>query len=177
MHEFTSDSLQKNDYVTIATDEKKDNHGLPYWLGRITNIGQQAGSGDTDDSSSEEDIPLAKRSKKGVGQIEVEVVEYRQKTHKKCAGLGNMKHADRQYGEAKGQRGNKVKTLVPISSILWKFPKLTKAGGIPKLDANWTIYWAEIMLKSEGCIDPVGVAEMNKECGYKMAPVTCRKRR
>ena len=84
-----------------------------------------------------------------------------------------MSNSDRTYHEAKPPAGStaaSVYTWVPLDSIMYKFPKLTQGKSIPKDDANWIVYTAEIWLKSSTSIRPIGVEKMNSELGFKMVP-------
>jgi hypothetical protein len=63
-----------------------------------------------------------------------------------------------------------LRTWIPTTAILYQFEKLTSNKSIMKEDANFVAYNAEIMLKVDCDVNPVGVAELNAELGYKMLP-------
>ena len=63
-----------------------------------------------------------------------------------------------------------TRTWIPTTAILYQFEKLTSNKSIMKEDANFVAYNAEIMLKVGCDVNPVGVAELNAELGYKMLP-------
>ena len=57
---------------------------------------------------------------------------------------------------------------VPLSLVLYQFPRLGSKKTIPQNAADWTVYSAEILSKSQGVPIPLGVKEMNNELGFKM---------
>ena len=166
----------KKDFVAICSEDRDDNEGLPFWLGKVVKTREVTEKADDDEDDeededeSDDDEPLLKK-KKTNNKIEVQVKEYTQVLKNK--GTKDVKNSDRTYKESKPERGSKatsVLTWVPIESIMYHFDKLTSTHSISKEDANWIVYTAEVWLKSDCDSNPVGVKEMVTELGYKMVP-------
>ena len=175
---YSSSDINKNAFVAICSEDEGDNEGLPFWLGKVEQT-SLAYVSDDEDESSDDDVPIAERAAQA-GKVtkkckriwKVKVKEYHQvnKTRKGQV----VKNASRTYAEAKpatGSRQKSVFTWVPLTSILYTFPKLTTTKSIPAKDADYIVYTAEIWLKCKDCPTPAGVAKMNSELGFKMVPM------
>ena len=163
---YEFDSIKKNHFVAVATEEVNDNWGLPFWLGKVVQKKEQcrelrAGDEDSDEEELEDGV----------------LVEEYVQSQKNPVSAGEGKNANRTYevhvqaGTAGKKRSTKaIRTWIPTSAILYQFEKLTANKSINKEDANFVAYNAEIMLKAACNVNPVGVAELNAELGYKMLP-------
>ena len=141
-----------------------DNWGLPFWLGKVVKKEEQctelrAAVEDSDEEELEDGV----------------LVEEYVQSQKNPAKAGEGKNPNRTYevnveaGTAGKKRGTKaIRTWIPTSAILYQFEKLTTNKSINKEDANFVAYNAEMMLKAACNVNPVGVAELNAELGYKM---------
>ena len=160
--------------MAICSQDAAENEGLPFWLGKVEKVQRRVVNDDDTESSSgseDENIPLNELRRKDKKSWQVKVKEFIQ-VNKTKQGT-NVKNSDRTYLEAKPAAGStetSVYNWVPLDSIMYKFHKLTQGKSIPKEDANWIVYTAEVWLKSSTCIRPVGVAKMNSELGFKMVP-------
>ena len=164
MDEFNS--IKKNHFVAVATEDVDDNWGLPFWLGKVVQKKEQctelrAGDEDSDEEELEDGV----------------LVEEYVQSQKNPVPAGQGKNANRTYavhvegGTAGKKRATKaIRTWIPTSAILYQFEKLTTNKSMHKDDANFVAYNAEIMLKAACNVNPVGVAELNAELGYKMLP-------
>ena len=163
---YKFEKIQKNCFVAIATDMKEDNHGLPFWIGKVVQKKRECRDllqeGEEVDEETLEDGALVEEWT----QSQTNVAE---------AGKGSF--TQRRYaikveapppGKKRSTKG--VRTWIPTSTILYQFEKLTSTKSISKDVASWVAFNAEVMLKSESTCNPVGVAELNAELGYKMVP-------
>jgi len=176
---YSSRDIKRNAFVAICSEREDENKELPFWLSKVESI-SPAYESESESSSEDDDFPLAKRAAqaekvtKRCGRIsKVKVKEYRQVS--KAIKGEVVKNCAQTYAEAKpaaGSRQKSVFTWVPLTSILYTFPKLTTTKSIPAKDADYIVYTAEIWLKCKDCPTPVGVAKMNSELGFKMVPMT-----
>ena len=162
---YEYENIKKNHFVAVATEDPSDNWGLPFWLGKVVQKKEQCPEIRAEDHSEEEEL-----------EDGVLVEEYVQ-SQKNPVSAGEGKNANRTYevhvqaGTAGKKRSTKaIRTWIPTSAILYQFEKLTANKSINKEDANFVAYNAEIMLKAACNVNPVGVAELNAELGYKMLP-------
>ena len=163
---YEFDNINKNHFVAVATDDVEDNWGLPFWLGKVVKKEERCRElmEDGDEDCEEEDL------EDGV------LVEEFQQSQRNPVPAGKGKNQSRTYevrveAPVGGRRSTKaVRTWIPTTAILYQFEKLTSNKSISKECANFVVYNAEIMLKTACNVNPVGVAELNAELGYKMLP-------
>ena len=163
-YEFVN--ITKNHFVAVATEDLNGNWGLPFWLGKVVKKEEQCTElREGDEDCEEEEL------EDGV------LVEEYQQSQRNPVPAGEGKNQNRTYEKrvqaaaAGGKRSTKaVRTWIPTTAILYQFEKLTSNKSIIKETANFVAYNAEIMLKAACSMNPVGVAELNGELGYKMLP-------
>ena len=162
---YEYENIKKNHFVAVATEDPSDNWGLPFWLGKVVQKKEQCTELRAEDHSEEEEL-----------EDGVLVEEYAQSQRNPVA-AGKGKNQTRTYevrveaAAAGKKRATKaLRTWIPTTAILYQFEKLTSNKSIMKEDANFVAYNAEIMLKVDCDVNPVGVAELNAELGYKMLP-------
>ena len=163
---YELDKITKNHFVAVATDNVDDNWGLPFWLGKVVQKKERCSElvEERNEDCQEEDL-----------EDGVLVLEYQQ-SQRNPVPVGKGKNQSRTYemhvqAAAGGKKATKgVRTWIPTTATLYQFEKLTGNKSINKESANFVAYNAEIMLKAACNMNPVGVAELNAELGYKMLP-------
>ena len=159
--------------MAICTDDPSENDGLPFWLGKVEKVEVRPVEEEEEEESSgseNDDVPLGKLKDLPKTSAQVKVKDFVQIKKKK---KGIIKNSDQTYHEAKppaGSSDNSSFTWVPLTSIMYTFPKLTQSKSISQENANWIVYTAEIWLKSKTGTTPCGVQKMNTELGFKMVP-------
>ena len=159
---YSRSDIKKNAFVAICSEREDENQGLPFWLGKVESISQEYES-DSESSSEDDDVPLARRvseakkaTKKGRRILKVKVKEYQQVNKTRQGQV--VKNGARTYAEAKpaaGSRQKSVFTWVPLTSILYTFPKLTTTKSVPAKDSDYIVHIAGIWQKCKDCPTPV----------------------
>jgi hypothetical protein len=158
-----------NQFAAIYADSTASNHGLPFWLGKITRINRERRP--EDDNEELEDDAEEHETYEAV-----EIADYYQKTKKNRSGVVEPtgqydKH--RVAGAAVGRTGrttsSQVKTWVPASQVIHVFPELTRGGLVPKQELSWIAHYCEVAWKTGG-VAVVGAEAFNTSLGFKTLP-------
>ena len=157
---YEYENIKKNHFVAVATEDPNDNWGLPFWLGKVVQKKEQCTELRAEYHYSDgvlvEECAQSQRNPVTAGKGKNQTRAYEVRVEAAAAGKKRATKA--------------LRTWIPTTAILYQFEKLTSNKSIMKEDANFVAYNAEIMLKVDCDVNPVGVAELNAELGYKMLP-------
>ena len=57
LSQFSHEEIKKNSIIVLDAGEDADNHGLPFFLGKVLSISKQNGN-DRDDDEDEDEAPI-----------------------------------------------------------------------------------------------------------------------
>ena len=161
---YNCSNVSKGQIVAVYATEEEENHGLPFWIGKVSKVlpareDSDDSKSDTDDTEPEKDM--------------VEIEEYIQMVNSN--GAPNeayqplLTHGKSKKG-SKATVAKKTLTTIPMSQVCYVVDKLTLGKKLNAEAKKWVSYQCEVALRTKTFIVP-GVAELNTKWGFKMLPL------
>ena len=162
--EFTHDQVKKGNLVAVYSVDENDNHGLPFWIGKVADVLEHAESED-DEEEDDADIGVT---------YDIKIEEYRQTNARGTSGKyePNVVAGASKRGTSR-TTASKVINVVPLAQICHVFTSLTGSKTIPAPEKSWIAFNCEVAARTRAFdINRDAVTEFNTSCGFKTMPFT-----
>lgn len=163
--EYEPQQLEKTKFVAIFTEDPSDNHGLPFWIGKVHSIVNQ---------EDEEDDEEVAAGSEGIGRIvKAKIAEWVMQTKgEELTGkyVAYTTHGGKRKRASATTSAQQQYQEVPINQICFQFDSLTAGKMIMKADKNMIAFNCEVALRTR-TYDLPGVEAFNTAEGYKTMPL------
>ena len=162
--EFTSDQIEKGNFVAVYAADERDNHGMPFWIGKVVDVLLHEDSDVEDGESGDDDHET----------YDIKIAEYHQ-----ANSTASGKYEPTMVAGKKAKRGSKrapaskVTSVIPLAQICHVFQSLTQGKTIPAEEKSWIAFNCEVAARNRAFdLSTRAVKEFNDSCGFKTMPFT-----
>ena len=160
---YNCSNVRKGQIVAVYATEAEENHGLPFWIGKVSKVLPAEQDSDDDNSDTDDTEP----------EDLVEIEEYIQMVNSKGepteAYQPLLTHGKTKKGTST-TTAKKTVTTIPMSQVCYVVDKLTLTKKLNAEAKKWVSFQCEVALRTKTFIVP-GVAELNAKWGFKMLPL------